>query len=89
MFNKKLAILGILLIMCIPNVLGATLHGKVYDYTLNIVENAIVQVDSVPEQKFVAKDGDYIFILNIGDYVITATYEDNLRNILSSRTLLS
>jgi len=65
-----------LLALCIPISLGATLHGNVYDYTLDIVKNAIVQVDSVPEQTYVAKDGTYSFTLNLGDYTIKAAYQD-------------
>jgi uncharacterized membrane protein len=53
---------------------AATLHGKVYDIELNELNNVVVEVNSVPQQRYVSKDGAYSFSLNTGDYELTATY---------------
>jgi len=53
----------------------ATVHGGVYDwYTLELLPNAIVEVNTTPVQKIVATDGTYSFDLPSGDYVIRAVY---------------
>lgn len=51
---------------------AATIHGSVYDLSLNKIDKAVVSVDSVPKQTIVAKDGDYSFILPVGSYTINA-----------------
>ena len=53
---------------------GATLHGKVYDIGLNELSNVIVEVNSVPHQRYLSKDGNYTFDLNPGNYLLTASY---------------
>jgi uncharacterized membrane protein len=68
---KKLLLL---LILCMPLVSAATLHGSVYDLDFEIVENAIVEVNSEPMQSMITKDGSYSFELNPGDYILEAKY---------------
>ncbi|MBD3204546.1 winged helix-turn-helix transcriptional regulator [Candidatus Woesearchaeota archaeon] len=54
---------------------AATIHGTIYDFSLNKAENAIVKVNSSPKQKYLSDDGKYSFNLEPGDYLITATYK--------------
>jgi len=70
---KKAMYLIMLLILVIP-VHGATIHGTVYDLSLNKVDNVVVQVNSTPQQRVISKDGFYSFDLNPGKYKIKATY---------------
>ncbi len=58
--------------------LAATLHGSIYDIELNELTDVIVEVDSEPMQRQVAKDGQYSFELNPGQYTLTANYTDGL-----------
>ena len=67
----KILILIWLLIL-LPSTFGANVKGTVYDMELNKVENAVVTVNTIPEQKIVG--GDYIFELESGDYIIKAYY---------------
>lgn len=62
------------------NALAATIHGTVYEwYSFKPLENTIVEINSTPEQSFVAKDADYSFNLTPGTYKITANYfEENV-----------
>jgi uncharacterized membrane protein len=64
----------ILLILLIDTVLAATIHGTVYDLTLEKQSNAIVTIDTAPKQTYVAKDGTYSFDLPVGEYNIEAKY---------------
>jgi len=75
MANKSLLISLIFLLLAVPYSLAATIHGTVYDMELNKAENAIVKVNTVPEQTIVAKDGSYSFNIPNGDYIINAVYE--------------
>jgi len=80
MFSKKLIFsLIFFVLICIPSASGATIYGTVYEYNLNIVKNAIVEVDSTPKQIYVAKDGTYTFTLPVGEYLIKADYESNYK----------
>ncbi|MFH1637834.1 MAG: hypothetical protein ABIB71_05400 [Candidatus Woesearchaeota archaeon] len=51
---------------------AAVIHGNIYDISLELQENIIVEVDSSPKQTMVAKGGSYSFELPEGKYTITA-----------------
>lgn len=70
---KKLLFFAILLLL-VDTVLGASIHGTVYDLYLDKQLNAIVSVNSTPKQIQVAKEGRYSFDLPLGDYEIKAKY---------------
>jgi len=84
MANKLLLISLIFLLLAVPYSLAATIHGTVYDMELNKAENAIVKVNTVPEQTYVAKDGSYSFNIPNGDYKIEAVYESEFRKYTST-----
>ena len=65
-----------ILLMCVQgNALAATIHGTVYEwYSFKPLENSIVEINSTPEQYFVATDAEYSFNLTPGTYLITANY---------------
>ena len=68
----------IVFLLVLDLVSATRIHGAVYDNSLNLVEGAVVEVNSVPAQRFVSKDGAYSFNLNQGSYVITTKYEGML-----------
>ena len=70
-------------LLAVPYSLAATIHGTVYDMELNKAENAIVKVNTIPEQTYVAKDGSYSFNIPNGDYSIEAVYESDFRKYTS------
>ncbi len=74
MSNSHLILGFLVLFLLVVPVQGATLHGKVYDLELNEVNEAIIEVNSQPPQRYVSKDGSYTFNLNLGQYIITAKY---------------
>jgi uncharacterized membrane protein len=56
----------------------ATVHGVLYSLdTFEPLDNAVVYVNSIPAQSFVAKYGMYSFELEPGNYTITANYYQN------------
>lgn len=59
-------------LVLLPCVLGVTIHGTVYDFGLNKMSNALVEIDSSPRQFVVAVNGTYSFSVPPGDYVLRA-----------------
>ena len=60
-----------------PAVAGstATIHGAVYKWdTFEPLDNAVIEVNSIPTQEMVAKNGLYSVELVPGNYTIKATY---------------
>lgn len=72
----KRYVLLLIFFLCIGTVRAATVHGDIYDLSLERVHDAIVNVNSTPEQVFVAVNGSYSFDLPPGDYVIKASYKN-------------
>ncbi|MCK4522310.1 MAG: winged helix-turn-helix transcriptional regulator [Nanoarchaeota archaeon] len=70
---KKIFLL-IILLLAADSVFGATIHGTVYDLNLDIVEDTRVEINTIPKQHYVAKDGVYSFSVPVGDYIIKASY---------------
>src|SRR3989344_8410974 len=60
---------------------GATVSGTAFEwYTIEPLENIIVEIDTVPKQTDVAVDGTYSFSINkTGEYALRAEYFENNR----------
>ena len=83
---KLLNLIILLSIILSPITLAATIHGKVYDISLNTIKNIIVEIDTKPAQRFVSKAGDYSFEIPKGVYTITAKKTINSA-ILTNETI--
>lgn len=59
-------------LLLLPVVQAATIYGSVYDFSLNTVRNAVVEINSTPNQVIVAKNGTYSFSVLPGQYVLKA-----------------
>jgi uncharacterized membrane protein len=51
---------------------AAVIRGTVYDLNLEEAENAVVEINTEPVQKYVAKNSTYTFNVQSGNYIITA-----------------
>jgi uncharacterized membrane protein len=60
---------------------AATIHGDVYDLSLDRLSNVAVEVNTTPNQRLISKNGSYSFTLPIGSYKITALQYQNNRTI--------
>ena len=74
---QKRYLLLLLLILCIPFSLAATIHGTIYDISLEEAVNVRVSVDTSPTQLYISKNGFYSFQIPPGDYTITAEQYSN------------
>jgi uncharacterized membrane protein len=78
MFNTRLLLIFIV-IMLIPSTASATtIHGIVYEWsTFEPLDNALIEVNSTPVQFRVATSGVYSFNLPPGEYLIKTSYYTN------------
>ena len=53
---------------------AASIQGTVYDFELNKVSGTIVEINTTPIQKFVAKNGTYSFEVPAGRYLLEAIH---------------
>jgi len=76
--NSKIifALILTMLISAMPT-LGATIHGRVFDYSFEIVHNSIVKINSLPMQIMVSTDGNYSFSVPRGEFQIVALQKDS------------
>lgn len=68
----RVMVLVVLLLLLVPATFGATIHGDVYDFSLEHVENARVTVNTTPHQLLIAKDGMYSVDIPNGFYQLKA-----------------
>ena len=68
----KRALIIIMSIFIINTVYASTVHGTIYDLSLDSIKNIIIEINSMPAQKLLSKDGTYLFQLSLGNYNITA-----------------
>jgi uncharacterized membrane protein len=64
-------ILTILLLTSLTS--AATLKGNIYDSSLEVTTDSLVEINTEPSQKFLAKEGSYSFEVPQGEYTITVT----------------
>ncbi|MCM2325330.1 MAG: hypothetical protein NDI94_02615 [Candidatus Woesearchaeota archaeon] len=55
---------------------ASTVHGSIYDLSLKKVNNVIVEIDTVPNQRYVAVNGSFSFEVPVGRYRIKTYYND-------------
>lgn len=64
-----------LIIVLQGNAIAANIHGTVYEWsTFKPLNNSVVEINSTPEQNFIATDSEYSFNLTPGTYTINASY---------------
>jgi uncharacterized membrane protein len=75
--GKTVYILIVLLAMLAGFASAATISGTIYDLNLNRAKNVLVQINTVPSQRFLAINGTYSFIVAPGTYTLSAVQANN------------
>ena len=57
-------------------VLAATLEGTIYNSRLEAEQDVLVEINTTPQQKYLAKQGTYMFTVPLGKYTLTARKAD-------------
>ena len=82
---KKLILYTILIVIFSQISLAATIHGTVYDLSLDPVKNIIVELDTNPAQRLVSKTGAYSFEVQPGEYTISAKQTLNSKELTQEK----
>lgn len=70
---RKISLLFIAMVLVLSTLaLAATLKGSIYNSNLDLEKDVLVEINSVPEQKILSKDGNYEFKLPLGKYQLRA-----------------
>lgn len=75
---KGIISFGLMFIFLVSVASAANIHGTIYDMSLKKVENAIVEIDTTPNQRMVSVNSSYSLNVPKGDYTITASYNDGV-----------
>lgn len=80
--SLKYIVFLLILIFSSSIVIGATIHGTIYDSNMDPLKQVVVKVNSTPQQRHITKYGGYHFELETGRYRIYATFGNNENEIL-------
>ena len=70
--RERFVLFSLLLLLFLGFSEAATLHGTVYDSSLNMIKNVQLQINTTPKQSHISKNGLYFFYVPVGTYEITA-----------------
>lgn len=73
----RIFVLALLALILISSTHATTLQGTVFDFSLQRVDAAVIEINTTPVQRTVTEDGKYSFEVPKGDYLITS---QELRN---------
>ena len=82
--TKKIMLLIMAALLSIQLASAATVHGSVYDDRLRPLQDVKMEIDTVPKQTYVSKEGTYTFTLPLGEYTLKAEYIENGMTKLSA-----
>lgn len=82
-------IFGIVMVILASSASAANVHGTIYNLFLEAQNNVFVEINSVPAQTLISKDGQYSFDLPNGEYTINAQYSENGRIVSSASENIS
>ena len=61
--------IALLMVLIASSISAAKISGNTHDlYTLDVLNNTVVEINTIPAQKIVAEDGRYMFVIPGGDY---------------------
>lgn len=85
---KARFLLFFVVLLVVNSVYAATLHGAVYDSSLNLIKNAQLEINTTPKQSHISKNGVYFFYVPLGTYEITAERYYQKRLVYSAKKVV-
>ena len=73
----KLFVILIVLVLFSNVAAAASIHGTIYDFSLNKVKNTLIEINTSPEQRIFSQDGTYNVEVPIGSYKIIVKTPSN------------
>ena len=87
--NGRLTVFLIVILALLTFSEAATLHGTVYDSSLNMIKNAQLEINTTPKQSHISKNGVYFFYVPLGTYEISAEKYYQGKLIYHSKKLIT
>jgi uncharacterized membrane protein len=85
----KKILLSILMFLLFANLCSAaTIHGTIYDFNLDPLDDVVITVNSTPTQRFIAKNGTYSFDLSPGSYLLEAEHSSEGINYYAEENIV-
>ncbi len=72
MLKNKILVYIFLTVFLVNFANAATIYGTIYDLSLKKVSNAMVEINTIPKQFYIAQNGTYSFNVPNGRYMIKA-----------------
>jgi uncharacterized membrane protein len=69
---KKYIVFLFCVLLLMPSVFAATIQGTSYDYSLEPLQNVIIEINTVPVQQFLSRDGSFEIVVSPGEYILSA-----------------
>ncbi len=69
-------IISILFFLSFSLVSAVTLQGTIYNTNLEPEPDVLIEINTIPEQRLLAREGTYLFEVSPGTYTLTAQKED-------------
>ena len=68
---------------------SASIYGAIYEKPLDTdtMKGAIIEINTTPIQKYVAKDGTYLFSLPIGTYNISVAFDSSTESLYTEKII--
>ncbi len=76
--KKTLIAALVLALLSLTLVSATTLKGTIYNTNLEPEADVLIEINTIPEQRFLARAGTYLFDVSPGTYTLTAQKEDIL-----------
>ncbi len=74
--KKSFIILIVLFLLSLTLVSATTIQGTIYNTYLEPEPDVLIQINTIPEQRLLAREGIYQFEVSPGTYTLTAQKED-------------
>lgn len=69
---KKYILFLFCVLLIVPSAIAATIQGTSYDYSLEPLQNVIIEINTVPAQQFLSRDGSFEIVVPPGEYTLSA-----------------
>ncbi len=87
--RKTIFVLLVFVFLASNIAFAANIEGTLYDNSLNVRGNVIVEINTMPKQSLVSKTGKYRFQVPLGNYTITARYiSPSGKNLYARKSVL-
>lgn len=76
-YGRRLSLFAIAFLLAVSSCYAAMVHGVIYDDSLKQIDNVRLEINTLPQQTLISKDGTYSFNVPAGNYLLKAEKPEN------------